>query len=221
MDAKCIKVCVSPCPKENITEVGGMSKTSRVEKGRKRGNGMKSVLISIQPKWCELIASGRKTVEVRKTKPKLETPFKVYVYETKAYDTLFGNGKPKRLCVDGGKVIGEFVCDKITDCRDIHGQAFFTLSCMSLKEWMEYTEGHKCAVYAWHISNLVIYDKPRKLGEFYTKCDEGCENCDFWKSVRVNADEYDMECSSSIYGHRTLKRPPQSWCYVESEVEGE
>ena len=44
---------------------------------------MKSVLISIQPKWCELIASGEKTVEVRKTKPKIETPFKVYIYETK------------------------------------------------------------------------------------------------------------------------------------------
>ena len=44
---------------------------------------MKSLLISINPKWCELIASGKKTVEVRKTKPKLETPFKVYIYETK------------------------------------------------------------------------------------------------------------------------------------------
>ena len=32
---------------------------------------MKSVLISIQPKWCELIASGQKTVEVRKSKPKM------------------------------------------------------------------------------------------------------------------------------------------------------
>ena len=46
---------------------------------------MKSVLISIQPKWCELIANGKKTVEVRKTKPKLETPFKVYIYMTKEY----------------------------------------------------------------------------------------------------------------------------------------
>ena len=44
---------------------------------------MKSVLISIQPKWCELIASGKKTVEVRKTKPKIETPFICYVYQTR------------------------------------------------------------------------------------------------------------------------------------------
>lgn len=42
----------------------------------------KSVLISINPKWCELIASGKKTVEVRKTRPKLETPFKCYIYCT-------------------------------------------------------------------------------------------------------------------------------------------
>lgn len=44
---------------------------------------MKSVLISTQPKWCELIANGEKTIEVRKTRPKIETPFKCYIYCTK------------------------------------------------------------------------------------------------------------------------------------------
>lgn len=44
---------------------------------------MKCVLISIKPKWCELIANGTKTVEVRKTKPKLIPPFKCYIYCTK------------------------------------------------------------------------------------------------------------------------------------------
>ena len=43
---------------------------------------MKAVLISIQPKWCELIASGKKTIEVRKTRPKIETPFRCYIYMT-------------------------------------------------------------------------------------------------------------------------------------------
>lgn len=59
---------------------------------------MKAVLISIKPKWCDLIRRGRKTVEIRKTCPKLEVPFKVYIYET----------------MDGGRgsglVFGEFVC---------------------------------------------------------------------------------------------------------------
>ena len=42
----------------------------------------KAVMLSIRPKWCEKIASGEKTIEVRKTKPKLETPFKCYIYCT-------------------------------------------------------------------------------------------------------------------------------------------
>ena len=45
---------------------------------------MKSVLIRIPPKWCALIASGKKTIKVRKTYPKLTPPFKYYIYETKA-----------------------------------------------------------------------------------------------------------------------------------------
>lgn len=57
---------------------------------------MKSVLISIRPKWCGLIASGRKLIEVRKTRPKIETPFKCYIYETKARSDMptFVDGSP-------------------------------------------------------------------------------------------------------------------------------
>ena len=80
---------------------------------------MKSVLISIQPKWCELIASGRKTVEVRKTRPKLDTPFKCYIYQTKESKRSFLDHR-FNSAINGishhsemGKVIGEFVCDKI------------------------------------------------------------------------------------------------------------
>ncbi len=42
----------------------------------------KAVMLSVRPKWCEKIASGEKTIEVRKTRPKLETPFKCYIYCT-------------------------------------------------------------------------------------------------------------------------------------------
>lgn len=101
---------------------------------------MKSVLISIQPRWCELIISGKKTVEVRKTRPKLEMPFKVYIYCTKNKeklidvihegDEVYGfvhEGKPNFIKIPdenstiygmfkGGKIVGEFICRKI----DIH-----------------------------------------------------------------------------------------------------
>ena len=89
---------------------------------------MKAVLISIQPRHCENIASGKKTIEVRKTAPKIPTPFKCYIYETKAESdwrqyqipVIGKNGKQVKGVYElkwierSGKVIGEFVCDEIT-----------------------------------------------------------------------------------------------------------
>lgn len=175
---------------------------------------MKAVMLSIQPKWCEKIASGKKTVEVRKTRPKIETPFMCYIYATKrkkyyrvskslaATDENLYLAKGKVQMCDGfqfwaegteyerlnGKVIGEFVCDRIGDMRDIERDP----TCLSIEEWLKYTDGHKGIVYGWHISDLVIYDKPKELGEF-----TGLRNTKFG------------------YEPIKIKRPPQSWCYVE------
>ena len=99
---------------------------------------MKSVLISIRPKWCEKIASGEKTIEVRKTAPK-EVPFKAYIYCTDkrpkdncwqfkpnlyiekktrnlkwidaAFDSIYGYEWAQQ------KVIGEFICDKVYEYK--------------------------------------------------------------------------------------------------------
>ena len=48
-----------------------------------------AVLISIRPKWCEKIISGEKTIEVRKTRPKMNLPFKCYIYCTQSADMLW------------------------------------------------------------------------------------------------------------------------------------
>lgn len=40
----------------------------------------KSVMLSVRPERCEKICCGEKTIEVRKTRPKLQTPFKCYIY---------------------------------------------------------------------------------------------------------------------------------------------
>ena len=81
----------------------------------------KSVLISIRPKWCEKIVNGEKTIEVRKTRPKLQTPFKCYIYCTMDHpyisvscgelDKL--NYRTNTVCRCNGRVIGEFTCDRI------------------------------------------------------------------------------------------------------------
>lgn len=70
----------------------------------------KAVLLSVRPNWCKLIWAGMKTVEVRKTCPKLETPFKVYIYCSGNSGWLMRS--PKGLRKMDRKVIGEFVKEK-------------------------------------------------------------------------------------------------------------
>lgn len=169
---------------------------------------MKSVLISIHPKWCELIASGKKTIEVRKTAPKLPTPFKCYIYETKARtDTpAFVDEDGHVLYTGRGQVIGEFVCDLI----GFHPGTDVPSSCVPIEELKKYANGKMLA--RWHISDVKIYDKPKELGSFWKagKCPYAAESgC-----------TYEYHCFRAGQTQRcgeTLTRPPQSWCYVDAE----
>lgn len=108
----------------------------------------KAVLIRIRPEWCEKIINGRKTIEVRKTRPKMDTPFKCYIYKC-------GNGK----------VIGEFLCDEIIEDRTYgHNEEFYRAACMSAYDAAAYAM--QSPMYGWHISDLRVYDHPRDLWEF-------------------------------------------------------
>ena len=192
---------------------------------------MKSVLISIQPKWCELIANGKKTIEVRKTKPKLDTPFKCYIYETKGRTEIptFIDEDGHEIYQGRGQVIGEFVCDEIIEIlpdNEIYGIYDISddeviASCLVNGDLWDYGKGKN--LYGWHISNLVIYDKPRDLSEFKTLCPDfydgkHCDECEYFIDGRgYEYDESDCGCD----GLKPLKRPPQSWCYVESEADTE
>lgn len=193
---------------------------------------MKSVLISIRPKWCELIASGRKTIEVRKTRPKIPVPFKCYIYCTKPKMITKYVFKPEDypeymrpektvfckvpdasspFCseVNGnGKVIGEFVCDCITGLRADNGiQTYYN---GPDAEIIKYASGKK--VYYWHISDLKIYDEPKELRSFWK-----ADKCPY---VTESGCTYKYHCFRAGQTQRcgeTLTRPPQSWCYVEAE----
>ena len=157
---------------------------------------MKAVILSIKPKWCKLISDGKKTIELRKTRPKLEMPFKCYIYCTKDnYKSIFQS--KQFLSHNGqvchGKVIGEFVCDRIyqystgnVEGIDISDEDITKYSCLSKDEIGDYEMSakpkenciYRVGVYGWRISNVTIYDSPKDLIDF------------------------------------GLKRPPQSWCYV-------
>ena len=163
---------------------------------------IKAVLLSIRPKWCEKIASGEKTIEVRKTRPKLETPFKCYIYETQGWVEKDGIME-FRL---GGRVIGEFTCDRIYGLAplnhapdDVEQQA-----CLTREEIARYLKG---VGYGWHISGLRIYHQPLELTEFRRACpnDLYCESCAMYSNNNGI-------CNN---GALPLRHPPQSWCYVD------
>lgn len=182
---------------------------------------MKSVMISIKPRWCELIASGRKTIEVRKTRPKLETPFKCYIYCTKDKGISFWTGKRYAYADDrshnlfdvcgNGKVIGEFVCDYILGITpDTYGHDALNASCLTTNDLFGYANGK--TLYGWHISDLVIYDEPREFENFWK-----AGKCPY---VTENGCTYRSHCSRAGQTNRCgepLARPPQSWRYVEEE----
>lgn len=200
---------------------------------------MKSVLISIQPQWCELIASGKKTIEVRKSAQK-EVPFKVYMYETKAGFIEAVRGTCPKCAFSRGKIIGEFVCDKVDqiieatagicfadkDFNILDGENELKKTCLSVDELANYLGEDKNGLckngYAWHISDLKIYDKPKELEEFYTKCDKtGNDECGDCLYLRVTINSYPCDDSVDTWcgvdNKKPISRPPQSWCYVEVE----
>lgn len=172
---------------------------------------MKAVMLSVQPKWCELIASGQKTIEVRKTKPRLETPFKCYIYCTKGEPIylprdIFGNNAMN------GKVIGEFICDRIRVDNEVADQlvdvGLMRHSCLSSEELLRYADGN--ALYSWHISDLKIYDEPKELVEFWK-----AGSCPFANGSRCTYEYHCFRAGQIDRCGESLTRPPQSWCYVE------
>lgn len=172
----------------------------------------KAVLISIRPGWCQKIMAGRKTIEVRRTRPKMDTPFKCYIYCTEGRPDLnipisqerlmrdyleTGSMKSLNCPLGNGKVIGEFICDRVYELAplnhapdDAEQQA-----CLTQEEIARYLKG---VGYGWHISNLRIYDHPRELREFYAVPNE--------VEVALKAKP------------KPVTRPPQSWRYVEEQI---
>ena len=186
----------------------------------------KAVMLSIRPKWVEKIASGEKTIEVRKTRPKLKTPFKCYIYCTLPkypHEDFIATDYPRPQFYGGGKVIGEFTCDRIYKIDKDSTDFLFKAGGLSVYKkaaeekcalCVAMTDdelhgylGH-CQGYGWHISGLKIYDAPKDLSEFRRACPNSwyCESCAmYWENNGTCGNE-----------SLQIRRPPQSWCYVEA-----
>lgn len=172
---------------------------------------MDSVLFPIHPEPCSYIVQGIKEWEFRTRPPKSETPYKGYIYCTGGkllYENFPHGDKSREIKLAdyryakqshalNGKVIGEFICDRTVEVVR-HGfvnpfainSQVLEKGHLSNSEFLSYTDHYRKDLYALHISQLVIYDKPKELGEFMSPTKKD------W-----------------TYGARLI-RPPQSWCRV-------
>lgn len=205
---------------------------------------MKSVLISIQPKWVEKIVHGEKTIEVRKSRPKIETPFKCYIYATKnkrdAIEHISSYRFLSGVSFEIGKVIGEFICDEI---KTFESEFWDNETYERIKEKYEPMDFEEYGEYE--------YETVAEDGENNWLCQQSClkweelrkyigqdihefygwhisdlkiynipkELSDFRKPCYVN-EEICYACQHTWYFDYTkgcdgiITRPPQSWCYV-------
>lgn len=112
---------------------------------------MKTILLSIHQRHWNNIKSGKKTCEIRKTKPKdIEYPFKVLCYVT-----------------GGVGIVGEFECSA-TIKTNLY-QYFIGSSCLSPKELQNYGKGS--SLYGWHVKedSVAEYRDPIPLSTFGIK----------------------------------------------------
>lgn len=169
---------------------------------------MKSIMISIRPEWTAKILNGIKTIEVRKTAPKCELPIEVYIYCTKG--NHIGHLSNRYV----GKVVAKFTLREVEEIvLDPFGyyaikesnqvlidqECWICETCITNVDLAEYLKGK--VGYAWHISDLVIFDRPKELSEF--------------DSTYPNGIVYVGPCAL-----KGIKYPPCSWCYCEERYPG-
>lgn len=207
----------------------------------------KAVLISIRPEWCEKIINGQKTIEVRKTRPKMDTPFRCYIYCTQSVDMLwilkererslhpdkiadvFKAAKCGGAYRGNGKIIGEFVCDDILEKIVRVGG-----SC----------EPQKYCICDWNMDctplDTLLADACLTKDELEKYLDGGVgygwhisnlkiydtpkELIEFhtWKKCK-SCNKSGYESTACIYDENciipaAITKAPQSWCYVEEET---
>ena len=215
---------------------------------------MRAIMKSVSPRICEKVANGDCTILVSKTVPKCEVPFKGYICCTNAKPYLYREANPPfELFLDSdlyegegyddrlfsGKVVGEFVCDKIIEWQYDRGHQYYVdypddctsyfpyLKCHSEATGLKCSEienyGKGKTLYGWHISNLKIYDKPKELSEFYKCGAESFEElsdtedlCSYCSRTSFCEGRWcDEAYQNYLDVDFALTRMPSNWYYVE------
>jgi len=187
---------------------------------------MKSILISIKPESVAKILNGEKTLLVLKTAPKCELPTDVYIYCTKTKPNLyrhirqefFHNKKTFKAGLWNGMIVAKFTLKRIDDMGKYayaFKDSFFyeTLkdACLTPEDLTKYApvrRDEQVKLYAWHIEDLEIFDRPRMLCEFHT-------------SIKKEPPKELLcpECGEPMeyYEYKYLHKAPWSWQYIDAE----
>ena len=178
---------------------------------------MKAIMQSINPEHVfNMRVSGKrfppKRIEVRKSAPD-ETPFKAYIYETKQkgksfVDTTVEDMKMEVIIRGCGKVVGEYICRNVETVRanNMIAAYYNNRPETRLTDAQLYLYANGKPLKFIYMEDVIFYDKPKELGEFYTHCEPNkrtkrCDRCEY--------------AFCTVLGKKPITRAPQSWCYVE------
>lgn len=203
---------------------------------------MKAVLLSVKPKWCEMFASGKKTIEVRKTAPKLETPFKVYVYCTKERMTrmpsmyAYLHKNEPGACAEYGTIetwgeIGDVIVNPHLASKHVsfgmHGKVIGSFVCDRVRLCIPFgLKGHLLSqeVYREMCLTKEQLDKYGGLKTLYgwhitepKLFDKPRELGEFKHKIKVPwAWQENGKAIGYFYKWQPITRAPQSWVYCET-----
>ena len=179
------------------------------------------ILASIKPYYYYLIGERKKTIEVRKSALK-NLPQDIAFYMSKDEKSFAKIPKEfqEKYREHFGKIGMRVVCDETErfSVGSLRSDDIEKLACLSYNEMINYfykpeeLDGKTAKQgFAWHISNLKIYDKPKELSEFYRPCSYSgiCYSCNRFRPNGTPNDEPNDFCDGEI------TRPPQSYMRVK------
>ena len=156
---------------------------------------MKHIIISIRPEWVAKILKGEKTIEIRKSMPKCDLPCKVYIYCTKGKDLWMHN--KDTIILGNTDLTSYYLNGKIV--------AEFTLKKLGMLKY--FSDISKCMPTWFELGETCLTDKEIKN---YLQGKIGYA----WHIEDLEI--YDKPKELAEFG---IKRPPQSWCYVEESID--
>lgn len=131
---------------------------------------MNYILMSIRARYAELILSGKKTLEIRKSAPRglrESCEYTVLLYESKR---------------DGGRglIVGSFLCRSIRQVERMDLLEVERRSCLCREDLVAYAERPQRVsvknrengwdVFAWSVENPVTFEKPVTLQDVGVSC---------------------------------------------------